>query len=171
SDAVSFGRGTLIEAIGTFMLVFVIFGVIDRRAVPGWAPMAIGSIVFAVIIIVGPATGAAINPARYLGPFVWQDVFGGSVEWGQVPAYLIGEFAGGVLGAFAYTALARTRSVADAVAEPARRPAEVSGVGHEEAHQRAGHRRSGGTGGRCRSAPRPRCRRREQGHHTCGRRH
>ena len=125
SDAVSFGRGTLIEAIGTFMLVFVIFGVIDRRAVPGWAPMAIGSIVFAIIIIVGPATGAAINPARYLGPFVWQDVFGGSVEWGQVPAYLIGEFAGGVLGAFAYSALARTRSVADAVAEPARRPAEV----------------------------------------------
>ena len=31
------------------------------------APMAIGAIVFAVIIIVGPATGAAINPARYLG--------------------------------------------------------------------------------------------------------
>jgi glycerol uptake facilitator protein len=37
----------------------VIFGVIDHRAVPGWAPMAIGAIVFAVIIILGPATGAA----------------------------------------------------------------------------------------------------------------
>ena len=42
-----FGRASLIEAIGTFMLVFVIFGVIDHRAVPGWAPMAIGAIVFA----------------------------------------------------------------------------------------------------------------------------
>src|SRR5579859_2908420 len=67
SATMGFGRATLVEAIGTFMLVFVIFGVIDHRAVPGWAPMAIGAIVFAVIIIVGPATGAAINPARYLG--------------------------------------------------------------------------------------------------------
>src|SRR5467141_1760196 len=49
-----FGRGLAIEAIGTFMLVFVIFGVIDHRAVPGWAPMAIGAVVFAVIIVLGP---------------------------------------------------------------------------------------------------------------------
>ena len=59
--------------VGTFMLVFVIFGVIDHRAVPGWAPMAIGAVVFAIIIIVGPATGAAINPARYLGAVFMQD--------------------------------------------------------------------------------------------------
>jgi len=107
-----FGRGLLIEAIGTAILVFVIFGVIDHRAVPGWAPMAIGSVVFAVIIIVGPATGAAINPARYLGTFLMQAAFGGNVSWGQVPAYLIGEFAGGVLGALAYLGLARSRAQA-----------------------------------------------------------
>ena len=72
-----FGRASLIEAIGTFILVFVIFGVIDHRAVPGWAPMAIGSVVFAIIIILGPATGAAINPARYLGAVFMQAGFGG----------------------------------------------------------------------------------------------
>jgi glycerol uptake facilitator len=105
-----FGRGTLIEAIGTFMLVFVVFGVIDQRAVPGWAPMAIGAAVFAIIIIVGPATGAAINPARYLGPAFWQSVFGGSVSWVQAPAYLIGEFAGGVLGALTYVGISRSRT-------------------------------------------------------------
>jgi len=104
-----FGRGLLIEAIGTAILVFVIFGVIDHRAVPGWAPMAIGSVVFAVIIIVGPATGAAINPARYLGTFLMQGAFGGTVSWAQVPAYLIGELAGGVLGGLAYLGLARAR--------------------------------------------------------------
>ncbi len=108
-----FGRGLLIEAIGTAILVFVIFGVIDHRAVPGWAPMAIGSVVFAVIIIVGPATGAAINPARYFGTFLMQAAFGGTVSWGQVPAYLIGEFAGGVLGGLAYLGLARSRAKAE----------------------------------------------------------
>ena len=95
SASMGFGRATLIEAIGTFMLVFVIFGVIDHRAVPGWAPMAIGSVVFAIIIIVGPATGAAINPARYLGTVFMQAGFGGTVSWAQVPAYLIGEIVGG----------------------------------------------------------------------------
>ncbi len=105
-----FGRATLIEGIGTAILVFVIFGVIDHRAVPGWAPMAIGSAVFAIIIILGPATGASINPARYLGAMVWQSAFGGTVSWSQAPAYLIGEFVGGVLGALAYVGMSRTRS-------------------------------------------------------------
>ena len=110
SATMGFGRASLIEAIGTFMLVFVIFGVIDHRAVPGWAPMAIGSIVFAIIIILGPATGAAINPARYLGAVFMQGAFGGTVSWGQVPAYLIGEIVGGLLGGAAYVGIARVRA-------------------------------------------------------------
>jgi glycerol uptake facilitator protein len=105
-----FGRGMVIEAIGTFMLVFVIFGVIDHRAVPGWAPMAIGAIVFAIIIILGPATGAAINPARYLGAVFMLKAFGGKVLWSQLPAYVIGELAGGALGGLAWAAIGRVRS-------------------------------------------------------------
>ena len=57
SATMGFGRASLIEAIGTFMLVFVIFGVIDHRAVPGWAPMAIGAVVFAIIIILAGHRG------------------------------------------------------------------------------------------------------------------
>src|SRR6201987_5104956 len=108
--SMGFGRASLIEAIGTFMLVFVIFGVIDHRAVPGWAPMAIGSVVGAIIIILGPATGAAINPARYLGTVFMQAGFGGTVSWAQVPAYLIGELAGGVLGGLAWVFIGRVRA-------------------------------------------------------------
>jgi glycerol uptake facilitator protein len=110
--SMGFGRAGLIEAIGTFMLVFVIFGVIDHRAVPGWAPMAIGSVVFAIIIILGPATGAAINPARYLGAFFMQDAFGGTISWAQLPSYVIGDIAGGVLGGLAYIGIARARATA-----------------------------------------------------------
>src|SRR2546428_10132478 len=105
-----FGRASLIEAIGTFMLVFVIFGVIDHRAVPGWAPMAIGSVVFAIIIILGPATGAAINPARYLGTVFMQGGFGGTVSWAQVPAYVIGEIVGAALAGMAYVFIGRARA-------------------------------------------------------------
>src|ERR1700731_3430125 len=110
SATMGFGRATSIEAVGTFMLVFVIFGVIDHRAVPGWAPMAIGSVVFAIIIILGPATGAAINPARYLGTVLMLKAFGGKVLWSQLPAYLIGEFAGGTLGGLAWAAIGRVRA-------------------------------------------------------------
>jgi len=102
---VSVGRAFFAELIGTFLPVLVIFGAVDGRAPAGWAGMAIGSIVFAVIIIVGPATGAAINPARYIGPFLVQEVAGGAVKWAQLPVYWIAEFVGALLAAGLYSFL------------------------------------------------------------------
>jgi glycerol uptake facilitator protein len=106
---VTAGRALFAEAIGTFLLVLVIFGAIDARAPGGWAGLAIGSIVFAVIIIVGPATGAAINPARYFGPVLVQQIAGGAVHWGQLPIYLVGQFVGGLLGGGLYMFLGAVR--------------------------------------------------------------
>jgi glycerol uptake facilitator protein len=59
---------------------------------------------------VGPATGAAINPARYIGTVFMQNAFGGKVLWSQVPAYLIGELGGGMLGGLAWALIGRTRA-------------------------------------------------------------
>jgi glycerol uptake facilitator protein len=108
-DTVSYGRAIFAEFIGTFLLVFTVFGVIDRRAPAGWAGLAIGFVVFAAIIVVAPATAASINPARTFGPMLALQALGGSVLWNQIPAYLIGEIAGGVLAGVAYGALARTK--------------------------------------------------------------
>ncbi|MEA2499155.1 MAG: glycerol uptake facilitator protein, partial [Actinomycetota bacterium] len=36
ADTVSYGRAIFAEGIGTFLLVFTVFGVIDRRAPAGW---------------------------------------------------------------------------------------------------------------------------------------
>jgi len=108
-DSTPWLRATFAEFIGTALLAFVIFGVIDGRAVPGWAGLAIGSIVFAIIIVVGPATGAALNPARYVGPMLTGELFDATVKWSQLPAYFIGEFVGAIAGAFAYLTAARTR--------------------------------------------------------------
>ena len=82
--------------------------------------------VFAAIIPIAPATGASLNPARYLGPMLVQQIAGGTVEWAQVPVYLLAELVGGVAAGFAYVAVSRTaadHSTARAAHASAERPA------------------------------------------------
>jgi glycerol uptake facilitator protein len=96
------------EFVGTFILVFTIFGVIHRKAAAGFAGLAIGLVVFAAIIPVAPATGASINPARTFGPMFILQLFGGNVHWSQLPVYLAAELLAGVGAALLYGVLSRT---------------------------------------------------------------
>ena len=96
------------EFVGTFILVFTIFGVIHRKAAAGFAGVAIGLVVFAAIIPVAPATSAAINPARVVGPMLVQQIAGGAVKWVQLPVYLVAELLAGVAAALLYGAMTRT---------------------------------------------------------------
>ena len=96
-------QGFCAEFVGTFILVFVIFGVIHRKAAPGFAGVAIGLVVFAAIIPVAPATSAAINPARVVGPMLVLQAFGGVVHWVQLPVYVAAELSAGVVAAVVYT--------------------------------------------------------------------
>jgi glycerol uptake facilitator protein len=109
-DGVGVGQAFVAEFVGTFILVFTIFGVIHRKAAPGFAGLAIGLVVFAAIIPVAPATGAAINPARTVGPMLVQQVAGGAVKWEQLPVYLAAQLAAGALAALIYAFLVRTRA-------------------------------------------------------------
>jgi len=60
-----------IEAVLTFLLVFAFLGTaVDPRA-PKVGGFAIGLTMAAGILVGGPLTGAAMNPARALGPGVW----------------------------------------------------------------------------------------------------
>jgi glycerol uptake facilitator protein len=116
------GQAFIAEFVGTFILVFTVFGVIHRAAAPGFAGVAIGFVVFAAIIPVAPATGASINPARTLGPMVVQQLWGGEVQWDQAPVYLAAEICAGIAAALIYVAITRTRDVPETVpvaAEPA----------------------------------------------------
>jgi glycerol uptake facilitator protein len=105
---ISWTQAFTAEFVGTFILVFTIFGVIHRKAAAGFAGLAIGLVVFAAIIPVAPATGASINPARTIGPMLVQQLAGGAVKWSQLPVYLVAELLAGALAALAYGALART---------------------------------------------------------------
>lgn len=100
------------EFIGTFILVFTIFGVIHAKAPAGFAGVAIGLVVFAAIIPVAPTTGASINPARTFGPMLVQQIAGGPVRWEQLPVYLGAELLAGVLAALVYTALVKGVDIA-----------------------------------------------------------
>jgi glycerol uptake facilitator protein len=125
-DTTPFARATFAEFIGTALLAFVIFGGIDGRAAGGGGGLVIGAIVFAVIIVVGPATGASLNPARYVGPMLVSEVFGETVKWSQLPAYFIGEILGALAGAFAYITAAHTRPASSVPAQASRINEEVS---------------------------------------------
>src|ERR1043165_2780525 len=102
-------QGFCAEFVGTFILVFVIFGVIHRKAPAGFAGVAIGLVVFAAIIPVAPATSAAINPARVIGPMLVLRAYGGVVHWAQMPVYVAAEVSAGIAAAALYTLIARTR--------------------------------------------------------------
>ncbi|MDX1874563.1 aquaporin [Mycolicibacterium sp. 120266] len=108
------------EFVGTFILVFTVFGVIHRKAPAGFAGVAIGLVVFAAIIPVAPTTGASINPARTFGPMLVQQLAGGSVAWHQLPVYVAAELLAGALAALGYVAISRTR--ADAIPAPVASP-------------------------------------------------
>ncbi len=105
---ISWTQAFTAEFIGTFILVMTIFGVIHRKAAAGFAGVAIGLVVFAAIIPVAPATSAAINPARVVGPMLVQQIVSGSVKWGQLPVYVAAEMLAGVVAALLYGVIAIT---------------------------------------------------------------
>jgi len=115
ADTVSVAQAFSAEFVGTFILVFTIFGVIHHKAPAGFAGLAIGLVVFAAIIPVAPTTGASINPARTFGPMLVQQIAGGTVQWEQLPVYLAAELLAGIVAAIAYAALVKG---ADPVEQP-----------------------------------------------------
>ena len=93
-----FLQAILVEIFITFILVFVVISVAtDDRAPAGTAPIAVGFALAAAIFIGGPTTGAAVNPARALGPIIvaWNN-------WDVALIYIIGPIIGGILAAVLY---------------------------------------------------------------------
>ena len=97
NSAVSSWQGIAIEALMTFVLMFVIYGTaVDARA-PQVGGFAIGLAVLVDVLVAGNLTGAAMNPARAYGPMMAGLSFPG--YW---YIYTIGPVVGAVLAAFAY---------------------------------------------------------------------
>ena len=90
-------QGIGIEAILTFVLVFAVFATaVDSRA-PRIGGLGIGLAVVADVFVAGNLTGAAMNPARALGPMVSASFYPG--YW---YIYVVGPFLGGIVAALVY---------------------------------------------------------------------
>jgi glycerol uptake facilitator protein len=140
AGSVSFGPGVgywraiLVETMATFLLVLAIMALaVDRRAPAGWAGLMIGLSVTCLVLVFGPLTGAAVNPARAFGPFAAATLTGGEAPWSQLWAYVIGSILGGLLAAVAYDLIARPRAAEGA---DAAQPGAAQGTEGEIAGRR-----------------------------------
>lgn len=96
------------EIIGTFVLLFVIFSIFGKLAIPGGAaggvgPFLVGILVWGIGLSLGGPTGYAINPARDLGPRIAHAILPipgkGSSDWGYSWIPVVGPIIGAVLAA------------------------------------------------------------------------
>lgn len=91
-------QATTLEAILTFFLVIAVFGTaVDPKG--SWqivAGFGIGTVLIFDILVGGPWTGAAMNPARAFGPALV------SGTWANHAVYWIGPILGGVLAGALY---------------------------------------------------------------------
>ena len=71
--------GAVVEAMGTFVLVLVILAtVFSSKSVKDWGPLAIGTTLGFAVMVGGPLTGGSFNPARWFGPALVANFFGGT---------------------------------------------------------------------------------------------
>jgi MIP family channel proteins len=104
-------RGIVIEAVLTAVLLVAVFGTaVDPRA-PKIGGIAIGLAVGADILMGGPLTGAAMNPARWLGPAVVSGVYDNAVVWTLGP--LLGALLVAIVWRFLFLPEADAQTGAD----------------------------------------------------------
>ena len=89
-------KGMVVEALGTFFLVWAIVGVaVNARAARNWAGLVIGGTLGLVVMLFAPLTGAGFNPARAFGPAL----VAGDGAWKGADQFLVVYCLGPIVGA------------------------------------------------------------------------
>jgi glycerol uptake facilitator protein len=122
-DATTWASAILAEGIGTFMLMYAILGIVDSRSPGDFAGLIIGGVVVAIIMVIGPITGASLNPARAFGPELVSALGKGTTHWNQlIPVYVVPGLVGSALAAFAYDFMTKPRVVETPIREAVSHP-------------------------------------------------
>jgi glycerol uptake facilitator protein len=130
-DTTTWASAVFAEGIGTFMLMLAVLGIVDSRSPGDFAGIVIGGAVVAIIMVVGPVTGASLNPARAFGPELVSAIGGGPTQWAQlVPVYVLPGLVGAGLAAVVYDALATPRKITAPIKSAVTHPdaADAGGV-------------------------------------------
>ena len=89
--------GMVCEGIGTLLIVLGVVAVaMNKRARNEWGPLTIGLTFAFCVFIFGPLTGGCFNPARWFGPALVSN------EWGGVWPYIVGPLLGALIAALIY---------------------------------------------------------------------
>jgi glycerol uptake facilitator protein len=122
-DTTTWASAIFAEGIGTFVLMFAILGIVDKRSPGDFAGLVIGGVVVAIIMVIGPITAASLNPARAFGPELVSAFGGGLTHWNQlIPVYVVPGLVGAGLAAFVYDLLAEPRRVKQPIEEAVTHP-------------------------------------------------
>lgn len=120
-------QAALNEVVITLFLMMTIMAfAVDDRTPDSLTGLAIGFIVAIGIFTTGNISGASFNPARTIGPYVTDTLFGGPNLWGSLWIYIVGPILGAILGVYLYEWLVLDPSEQVAGGE-AGRPAESPG--------------------------------------------
>ena len=102
-----FGDGLMLqafiaEAVFTFIFVLVVLGSTDSKKGAGnFAGLAIGLTLVLIHIVCIPITGTSVNPARSIGPALFQ----GGEALSQLWLFIVAPFAGAALAAYCWKAI------------------------------------------------------------------
>jgi aquaporin TIP len=99
NSQIASGKGIVLEAVGTFLLVFAVFGTAmdERGPYAKTAGLTIGLVIAFDVMAFGPLTGAAVNPARWLGPAL------AAGAWDNWFVRIVGPVAGAIVAAVVYS--------------------------------------------------------------------
>jgi MIP family channel proteins len=96
------GAGFLAEALGVFILVWAVMAMaVNVRSEKSVAGLVIGLALGVGVLMMGPLTGAALNPARAFGPALVSGEFDGAGTFLLV--YVLGPIVGGLAAGFVYS--------------------------------------------------------------------
>jgi aquaporin Z len=99
NGAIDLAGAFVLEALLTAAFVMVILLVTEKVAAPGFAGVAIGLALTAVHLVGIPLTGTSVNPARSLGPALFE----GGTAMSQVWLFILAPLVGSVLAWAAWT--------------------------------------------------------------------